>query len=935
MAEGGTSESESMQHNLEAEKEEISGYMKRELKRGDIWYLVDAKWFKQWKKYVGFDDWDKTFMGEKDVFPGPVDNSPLLKEGKEELKDHLIDELDYILLPKEGWEKIVESYGITEGQPPIKRKVIEQGMFVKHCKVEVYLMDVKLCENSNLSENVTLSFSRCDTIEDVEKVMRKQFDISDDKEVRLWNKYMTNTYEHLNKLEQTLQEAGLYSGQIIVIEQKNEDGTWPRQTKREADTSTSYTRNYNSYSNSDYDSGKGGTVAPGLCGLANLGNTCFMNSAIQCMSSVPKLTNYLLGDRWKEEINEDNPLGMGGEIARSYAELIKTMWSGKFSYTVPRYFKIQVGKFAPQFSGYQQQDSQELLAFLLDGLHEDLNRIQRKPYVEIQDSNNRPDQEVAKESWENYEKRNDSVIVDTFHGLLKSTVNCPECTKVSVTFDPFCYLSLPMPIKKERLLEVFWIPLSPEKKPIQMRVLVPKMGNISDLCTAVGAMLSADPQKMVVTDVYNHRFHKIFVSSEQISSILDRDDIFIYEVPVSTTEESSDIIVVPVYMREKRWANKCSSNYQMSSLQLFGQPMLLALPSRMCTSEILYKAFLQRMSRYIQVPAKDDIWWKDDEEDEQVEEDCETDNPSETCNGTTEKESQENGEVLDMETSSSSTESNSKCCNNSSTDPQDSDGTVTNNKPQKTPQPKQLVKFTMVNSYGSAEMDYKIKEDGSPLKLTSRTYIAADWHPVAKEKFYLEKTAEEFEQHESMKVKAQKKQVIQLDNCLELFTKSEQLGENDLWYCPECKKHQPATKKFDLWSLPDVLIVHLKRFSYNRFYRDKIDALVEFPARGLNLKKYIINPHHGPVTYDLIAVSNHYGGLGGGHYTAYGKNKDDGEWYYFDDSSVTSSSEDDVVSKAAYVLVYQKQTLQQPSVANSTCVSETADPSLETEAMET
>lgn len=48
-------------------------------------------------------------------------------------------------------------------------------------------------------------------------------------------------------------------------------------------------------------------------------------------------------------------------------------------------------------------------------------------------------------------------------------------------------------------------------------------------------------------------------------------------------------------------------------------------------------------SRYIQVPAKDDIWWKDDEEDEQVEEDCETDNPSETCNGTTEKESQENG----------------------------------------------------------------------------------------------------------------------------------------------------------------------------------------------------------------------------------------------------------------------------------------------------
>ena len=52
---------------------------------------------------------------------------------------------------------------------------------------------------------------------------------------------------------------------------------------------------------------------------------------------------------------------------------------------------MQVGRFAPQFSGYQQQDSQELLAFLLDGLHEDLNRVKKKPYVEIKDADGRPD----------------------------------------------------------------------------------------------------------------------------------------------------------------------------------------------------------------------------------------------------------------------------------------------------------------------------------------------------------------------------------------------------------------------------------------------------------------------------------------------------------------------------------------------------------------
>ena len=66
------------------------------------------------------------------------------------------------------------------------------------------------------------------------------------------------------------------------------------------------------------------------------------------MSSVPKLTEYLLSDRWINEVNENNPLGMGGEIARSYAELIKVMWSGKYSHTVPRNFKV-ISKYQRKF----------------------------------------------------------------------------------------------------------------------------------------------------------------------------------------------------------------------------------------------------------------------------------------------------------------------------------------------------------------------------------------------------------------------------------------------------------------------------------------------------------------------------------------------------------------------------------------------------------
>ena len=76
-----------------------------------------------------------------------------------------------------------------------------------------------------------------------------------------------------------------------------------------------------------------------------------------------------------------------------------------------------------------------------------------------------------------------------------------------------------------------------------------------------------------------------------------------------------------------------------------------------------------------------------------------------------------------------------------------------------------------------------------------------------------------------------KKQVIQLTDCLNLFTKEERLGEQDPWYCPQCKQFQQATKKFDLWKLPQVLVIHLKRFQFNRYRRDKLDVFVEYPIR--------------------------------------------------------------------------------------------------------
>uniref|UniRef100_A0A8C3X0Q8 Ubiquitin carboxyl-terminal hydrolase n=1 Tax=Catagonus wagneri TaxID=51154 RepID=A0A8C3X0Q8_9CETA len=865
--------------DTETQKSELGALMRTTLQRGAQWYLIDSRWFKQWKKYVGFDSWDMYNVGEHNLFPGPIDNSGLFSDPESQtLKEHLIDELDYVLVPTEAWNKLLNWYGCVEGQQPIVRKVVEHGLFVKHCKVEVYLLELKLCENSDPTNVLSCHFSKADTIATIEKEMRKLFNIPAERETRLWNRYMSNTYEQLSKLDNTVQDAGLYQGQVLVIEPQNEDGTWPRQTLQS--NGSGFSASYNCQESPSSH------VQPGLCGLGNLGNTCFMNSALQCLSNTAPLTDYFLKDEYEAEINRDNPLGMKGEIAEAYAELVKQMWSGRDAHVAPRMFKTQVGRFAPQFSGYQQQDSQELLAFLLDGLHEDLNRVKKKPYLELKDANGRPDAVVAKEAWENHRLRNDSVIVDTFHGLFKSTLVCPECAKVSVTFDPFCYLTLPLPLKKDRVMEIFLVPADPRCRPTQYRVIVPLMGAVSDLCEALSRLSGIAAENMVVTDVYNHRFHKIFQMDEGLNHIMPRDDIFVYEI-CSTSTDGSECITLPVYFRER----KSKPSGTSTGAVLYGQPLLVSVPKHKLTLEFLYQAVCQRISRYIKQPLPDESGSL----------------PLElgACNGS--RGSCEGEDEEEMEHQEEGREQLSETEGSGEDEPESDHGETTQKKIKDRPCPERLFTFSLVNSYGTADIN-SLATDGKLLKLNSRSTLAIDWDSETRSRYYDEQESEAYEKHVSMlQPQKKKKTAVALRDCIELFTTMETLGEHDPWYCPNCKKHQQATKKFDLWSLPKILVVHLKRFSYNRYWRDKLDTVVEFPVRALNMSEFVCDLSARPYVYDLIAVSNHYGAMGVGHYTAYAKNKLNGKWYYFDDSNVSLASEDQIVTKAAYVLFYQRR----------------------------
>uniref|UniRef100_A0AAX7U5P9 Ubiquitin carboxyl-terminal hydrolase n=1 Tax=Astatotilapia calliptera TaxID=8154 RepID=A0AAX7U5P9_ASTCA len=806
-------------------------------------YVVDRRWFDQWKEFVETGDQNST------SFPGQIDNAELFEDlDSYHLKDRLVEDEDFVLVPAEAWHKLLSWYGMVDDQPPLERKVVDLPSTLK---VEVYPIEIFLCLHSNMENAVTTKFSRTDSIRESRlhtRAMCQAFSVPPGSECRLWMKSSDSSCERLRNVHMSVLDACLSSGMTVIMETRNADGTWPSSRPQIMRNSVE-----------EQDSYRG---QPGVCGLTNLGNTCFMNSALQCLSNTPPLTEYFLQNSYVDELNFTNPLGMKGEIAEAYADVIKQMWSGRHYSVVPRVFKTKVGHFASQFLGYQQHDSQELLSFLLDGLHEDLNRVKNKEYIELRDADGRQDQEVAEEAWRNHLRRNDSVIVDTFHGLFKSTLVCPECHKVSVTFDPFCYLSVPLPVSKERVMEVFFVSLDPYAKPVQHRVVVPKAGKVSDLCSALSEMTSVPPTQMVVADVFNHRFYKIYNMGESLSAILDRDDIFVYELSV-LEEQPEEQVLLALYLRERSHYRDYGSGGGSYGTSLFGHPLLLNVPRSSCSQEALYNLFLQRLAG--DANSADDMD-PGEQSSGPAGADRSSKPPAEQPHEPTEEENEEDKQEEACSPSPPANEHPAKrrACH---------------------VRRKRLFSIQAVNSNGTTERG--MGEGGT------QPYVAIDWEPDMKKRFYNENEAE------VIYVVLPLLQILTSAPCVRFR------------YCPVCKKHQLSTKKLDLWSLPEVLIIHLKRFSYTKFTREKLDSIVEFPLRDLDFSGFLLrktlSSEEPPSRYDLIAVSNHYGGLRDGHYTTYAKNKDNGQWYYFDDSKVTYATEDQIVTNAAYVLFYQRQ----------------------------
>ncbi|KAL2002392.1 hypothetical protein VTN02DRAFT_60 [Thermoascus thermophilus] len=792
----------------------------------------------------------------------------------------------------------------------------------------------------------------------------------------------------------------------------------------------------------------------GCTGLSNLGNTCYMNSALQCVRSVEELAYYFLNDVYKQDLNPSNPLSHNGDVAKAYAHLLHMIYdeSGPSSFA-PRQLKQTIGRYGPAFSGYGQQDSQEFLLFLLDGLQEDLNRIQKKPYIEKPDStdemvhNPAALKKFADECWDIYKARNDSVITDLFAGMYKSTVVCPVCDKVSIIFDPFNNLTLQIPIENLWSKEIFYFPL--HKRPVLVDVEIDKNASIKSLKELVAKKMGSDPQRLVMAEIYKCKFYKMFDNTSTIADcqISSNDDIAIFEVEAvptnynpdkpkrafsmvsfgHDTEEipkfnspKADRMLVPIFYRVVK------PNTRYASRQLFGAPSYTIVTREEAYD---YDAILRKVLAEVATQTTRDFLNEEDNnagtpEDSDTVVMNEDDARSADSKIKTSSVEGEDGLVdvsmrdasdaaepskdpasgpavlrpgsfipprlrslFDMKIVRSNevvplgfssvdenkdfplmssrlnrkTEDNNKRAEPKAktnkfaerqTSPASSDDELgdvpepvnkilprasdeSDQSETQEIQPGSDSESSGVSSgvnriYGKKRnrrnIPMKYKADGGPL-IRPGEGIVLDWNEQAYDALFggdpkdpdpmrgaptwtnVEHVPDPELAKRRHQRQAKKKRGISLNECLDEFGKEEILSENDAWYCPRCKEHRRASKKFELWKTPDILVMHLKRFSANRGFRDKIDVVVDFPIEGLDLTGRVAAPEEGKsLVYDLFAVDNHYGGLGGGHYTAFAKNFTNGEWYEYNDSHVSKAIDPQkVVTSAAYLLFYRRR----------------------------
>ena len=620
----------------------------------------------------------------------------------------------------------------------------------------------------------------------------------------------------------------------------------------------------------------------GRVGLSNLGNTCYMNSSLQCLSNTFDLTKYFLLKYYLNDINRGNKLGSNGAIASQYYELIEKMWYGKATPIAPIEFIEKFHNIKHQFTRYRQQDAQEFLSILLDQLHEDLNRISNKPYIELLEKQpNEDDISASKRWWDLHKKREDSIIIDLFNGQLKSETICQVCNKSSITYDPFMFLCLPLP-KIKPFLNVKII-RGTECKTFDFECF--------DNCTIIDLKNKAMEAFIKDSKIESKQAIKLFDLETVIinenktalevicTDIKDKDykgqyslrkiflnklEVIFYEKKVEKNEkEYFKVFVFPI--KEQKPIMNEYGGTRLNELNIDTYPLYFQINTKETIRELYNKIYIRFESlNYFDKNTLEEY-----------------------------KSKNQSMKILDLNIyhgkdtkkdgfwSVFYTDDYCKFCGQSN----------------------------IKNFYCSLISNFAQKDKN-----------ISDVFKNTKKSIILLATSACYNPNESRQLitnylnEMSQNNIISLNDALDLFGKNNVLQDDDMWYCSKCQKHQVAKQNLQIYKAPRYLIVQLKRFNVKKSYDgntnfsgEKNNTFVNYPVKDLDLTKYIVGPDKSNSKYDLYGVIQHFGSLNGGHYTAMCKNQDN--WVDYNDSRIDFVKGNNPISQNAYILFYRSKDL--------------------------
>jgi ubiquitin carboxyl-terminal hydrolase 4/11/15 len=503
-----------------------------------------------------------------------------------------------------------------------------------------------------------------------------------------------------------------------------------------------------------------------------------------------------------------------------------------------------------------------------------------------EDEEDEIDQVKAQREWEAYREKNISIVVDLFEGQLRSTLTCCNCARRSSRFEPFRFLSVPVPIQPDRPFDITLVSLrAGEPMLVKYSVLVAKDCLVEAALDALSDQLPVPAASLVLAEVYLHRISRYIPPHIELSEIRSEDAIYAYVVSQSIEEirgvqhrdsargswpseqeEQRRLSVASVETNEagerESWA---SEKEELISLEIIHRRLaeLNRTPEKTVTKrEIFGLPLLSAVGS----------WFTFEQLNEHLQ------------------------QIAALYAGASGV-------------------------------PLPHVRVVSANGQETGQV---LPESG-PMRLRGpRVHLAFDWD-MPFDVQVMEHPSVEAVQHQLAAIGREK--LLELSDCLDAFVAPEFLGDGNKVYCSKCKSQQRVRKQIDIWREPDILIVHIKRFQFNGTCFEKLGQHIE-PPEEFDLGKWIAKRDEYVVEgaiYTLYGIATHHGGLSGGHYFSTCANSagDETTWYKFNDTVVTKYTPEEFKAASShrqgYVLFYRKQNLSASNLINYALVAPRPD----------